>query len=63
MKFDYDSHKSANNKVKHGMDFAEAALVWSDENLSIVPMRSDTEPRFAADPPPRNWSTVKVSVW
>jgi len=48
MKFDYDPHKSAHNKAKHGINFEEAALVWNDENLSIVPMRSDTEPRFAA---------------
>ncbi|MCL2123388.1 MAG: BrnT family toxin [Desulfovibrionaceae bacterium] len=48
MEFDYDPQKSAANKAKHGIDFEEAALVWNDENLSIVPMRSDTEPRFAA---------------
>ena len=48
MEFDYDMRKSASNKIKHAIDFVEAAQIWDDEDFLIVPVRSDTEPRFAA---------------
>lgn len=28
MKFEYDSDKSARNKIKHGIDFEEAQALW-----------------------------------
>ncbi|MDR2574711.1 MAG: BrnT family toxin [Desulfovibrio sp.] len=48
MIFEYDSTKSTSNKVKHGIDFEEARLVWDDEHLTIIPANSGPEPRFAA---------------
>lgn len=46
MKFDYDPHKSALNKQKHGIDFVEAQLLWNDPNLLEVAARADDEPRY-----------------
>ena len=48
MNFEYDQQKSANNKNKHGIDFEDAKLIWQDDHISIVPVASETEPRFAA---------------
>ena len=30
MKFEFDPNKSVSNKKKHGIDFAEAQLLWLD---------------------------------
>jgi uncharacterized DUF497 family protein len=30
MKFDFDPDKSRSNKAKHGIDFAQAQLLWQD---------------------------------
>jgi len=49
MGFEYDSNKSIANKVKHGIDFAEARELWSDPRLLEVPARTDDEPRLSAD--------------
>ena len=46
MSFEYDSDKSAANKVKHGIDFAEAQALWRDPWLLEAPARTDDEPRF-----------------
>ncbi|MEE4359196.1 MAG: BrnT family toxin [Desulfococcaceae bacterium] len=47
MEFEYDLHKSINNKIKHGIDFEEAKNLWEDHNRLRIQARSDTEPRFA----------------
>ena len=47
MTFDYDPNKSASNKIKHGMDFDEAQVLWNDPNRLIIPAKSETELRFA----------------
>jgi len=41
-----DERKSQANKDKHGIDFVDAQALWSDEQLTEVPARSDDEPRF-----------------
>lgn len=47
MKFEYDSTKSTTNKNKHGLDFEEAKALWNDENLLVIPLRFEDEPRKA----------------
>ena len=46
MSFEFDGAKSAANKAKHGIDFAEAQALWAGEIVEI-PARSETEPRRA----------------
>lgn len=46
MLFEYDSAKSQSNKVKHGIDFEEAKLLWSDPLRVEIKASSTTEPRF-----------------
>ena len=62
MGFEYDPHKSAANKVKHGIDFAEAQALWSDPWLLEAPARTDDEPRFlvVGRLRDRHWSAICV---
>ena len=62
MNFEYDSDKSAANKVKHGIDFAEAQALWRDPWLLEAPARTDDEPRFlvVGRIEDRHWSAVCV---
>ncbi len=46
MEFEFDPVKSAANKDKHGIDFAEAQALWQDNGLADAPVVSDGEPRF-----------------
>jgi len=46
MPFEFDSEKSAANKVKHGIDFVEAQEIWADRDRLEIPARSLDEPRF-----------------
>lgn len=48
MRFEYDPDKSARNKIKHGIDFAQAQALWHDVNLLVAQARTDDEPRFLA---------------
>ena len=45
MDFEFDPTKSAANKAKHGIDFAEAQAIWNDSDRLEVAARSDVEPR------------------
>lgn len=47
MEFEYDPTKSQSNKVKHGIDFDEAQVLWLDEDRVEFPAPSDTEERRA----------------
>lgn len=47
MDFEFDAIKSAANLAKHGLDFAEAQVLWRDPLALAVAARSDTEPRLA----------------
>jgi len=44
--FEFDSEKSAANKTKHGIDFTEAQLIWTDPDRLEIPARSIDESRF-----------------
>ena len=45
MRFEFDPAKSAANKVKHGIDFVEAQVIWADPDRLEIPARSADEPR------------------
>ena len=45
MDFEFDPRKSASNKRKHGIDFAEAQALWDDPDLLEVPVRTEDEAR------------------
>ena len=44
--FEFDEAKSQSNFSKHGIDFVDAQLLWSDPRLLEVPARTEDEPRF-----------------
>lgn len=46
MRFEFDSRKSAANKVKHGIDFIEAQAIWADPDRLETPARTLDEMRF-----------------
>jgi uncharacterized DUF497 family protein len=46
MVFEFDPHKSASNKAKHGIDFEEAEELWNDPHLLEIAARATDEPRF-----------------
>ena len=46
MVFEYDPKKSGENKVKHGIDFEEAQLIWSDPMRLEIPAKSTDELRY-----------------
>jgi hypothetical protein len=46
MEFEYDSEKSASNKLKHGIDFREAQALWDDIDYIEIPAMTADEPRF-----------------
>ena len=46
MEFEFDPDKSVANQKKHGIDFAEAQLLWRDDMLLEIPARTTDEPRF-----------------
>ncbi len=45
MDFEYDRVKSASNKKKHGIDFIEAQVIWTDIDRLEIPGVSEDEPR------------------
>ena len=45
MEFEFDKRKSLLNKQKHGITFDEAQFLWEDENLLVIPARTEDEPR------------------
>ncbi len=46
MRFEFDSAKSAANRVKHGIDFVDAQEIWTDRDRIEIPARSLDEPRY-----------------
>ncbi len=46
--FEFDDAKSESNREKHGIDFSEAQLLWTDPNLLLIPAKTDDEPRYLA---------------
>ena len=45
MRFEFDNRKSHANKIKHGIDFVEAQILWNDPDFIEIPARTDDEPR------------------
>ncbi len=46
MKYEYDNNKSLSNKQKHGIDFEEAKLLWSDDRMIEITTSYEDEERF-----------------
>ena len=46
MKYEYDINKSLSNKQKHGIDFEEAKLLWSDDKMVEILTSFEDEERF-----------------
>ncbi len=46
--FEFDDAKSESNREKHGIDFNEAQLLWTDPNLLLIPAKTSDEPRYLA---------------
>jgi uncharacterized protein len=44
MDFEFDPGKSAGNKVKHGIDFHEAQILWDDPDLIEIPVKTVDKP-------------------
>lgn len=47
MKFEYNPEKSAANRLKHGIDFEDAQDLWDDDDLLVIPLKFEDEPRQA----------------
>jgi len=60
MDFEFDPNKSVTNKVKHGIDFAEAQKLWEDRDRLLVPARTQNEARFMliGKIGQKHWSTI-----
>lgn len=46
MEFEFDPHKSAVNREKHGIDFTAAQRLWQDVMYAEVPARTVDEVRW-----------------
>jgi hypothetical protein len=46
VEFEFHPGKSAANQEKHGIDFAEAQVLWHDSMRVEVPARTVDEPRW-----------------
>lgn len=46
MEFDFNRLKSNTNKLKHGIDFFDAQMLWEDVDYVEVPVRTEGEPRW-----------------
>ena len=44
--FEFDAVKSESNLAKHGMDFVDAQLLWSDPDLLEIPAKIEGETRY-----------------
>jgi len=60
MQFEFDPRKSELNKLKHGINFAEAQQLREDPNRLLIPARTSDEPRFLliAKVFDKHWSAV-----
>lgn len=60
MTFEWDPAKSAANKIKHGIDFEEAQVIWDDARRVEFPATNQGEPRFqvVGDRGGKLWSAI-----
>lgn len=57
MKFEFDPNKSVSNKIKHGIDFKEAQLLWLDSRAIEIEARTIGESRILLI------ATINDEVW
>jgi hypothetical protein len=60
LEFEFDHENSESNRRKHGIDFTEALVLWSDERRLEIPARTKDEPRvlIIGKIQERHWSAV-----
>ncbi|HJF14156.1 MAG TPA: BrnT family toxin [Enteractinococcus helveticum] len=46
MEFEFNPLKSNTNKLKHGIEFFDAQMLWEDVNHVEIPARTEGEPRW-----------------
>ncbi len=46
MEFEFDTAKSDNNRMKHGIAFHEAQALWDDPDMLEIPAKVTDEARF-----------------
>ncbi len=46
MEFEFDNHKTKENKKRHGIDFVKAQMLWDDSDRIEIPARTIDEPRL-----------------
>ena len=64
MEFEWDPHKAASNLLKHGVDFADAALVLYDPLAMTRPEAEAPEERFVTiGTDPMDRLLVVVYTW
>ena len=44
--FEFDTAKSKSNRMKHGIDFVDAQVLWNDPMLMEIPAKTDDELRY-----------------
>ena len=44
--FEFDTAKSKSNRMKHGIDFFDAQVLWNDPMLMEIPAKTDDELRY-----------------
>jgi len=60
MDFEYDPDKSESNKIKHGIDFEEAKLLWNDKRGYELAVTANRELRriLIANLFDKHWTAV-----
>ena len=58
--FEIDDVKSELKKIKHGIDFKEAQLLWQDKDRIVIPAKNLEEPRYLliAKIIEKHWSAI-----
>ncbi|MHB8370047.1 MAG: BrnT family toxin [Leptospirales bacterium] len=46
IRFEFDEIKSQSNLSKHGINFIDAQLLWTDPSLLEIPAKTEDEPRY-----------------
>lgn len=60
MEFEYDERKNTSNKIKHGISFPEAQMIWMDVDRVEIPVRLQDEARYliVGKIKERHWSAI-----
>ncbi len=46
MEFEFDESKNNSNRIKHGIDFAQAQDIWDDPDRLEIPAKTSEEKRY-----------------